>query len=32
MDATIEEETGFLLLADALQMLRDFHGAYLKEK
>lgn len=30
MDLTVDEEVGFLLLAETLQMLRDFHSAYLK--
>jgi hypothetical protein len=31
-ELTIEEEVGFLLLADFVSMVRDFHGAYLKVK
>jgi hypothetical protein len=30
-DLSIDEEIGFLLLAEFLHMVRDFHGAYLKD-
>lgn len=29
-DTSVDEEVGFLLLADLLQMLRDLHGAHFK--
>jgi hypothetical protein len=32
VETTIEEDVGFLLLADLISMVRDFHGAYLKVK
>lgn len=30
-DLPIDDEVGFLLLAEFIQMVRDFHGAYLKD-
>jgi len=30
-DLSIEEEAGFLLLAEFLQIARDFHNAYIKD-
>jgi hypothetical protein len=31
-EVSIEEEVGYLILADFISMVRDFHGAYLKAK
>jgi len=30
-DLPIEQEVGFLLLAEFIHMVRDFHGAYIKD-
>jgi hypothetical protein len=28
----VDEEVGYLLVAQFMQMMRDFHGAYLKDE